>query len=534
MSLPKPKLSEFTFGYMADDLNTHLLINDEIVEIGAIQDPILICDCYGEIQSLNQAAVALFEYSREEAIGQSIDRLLENPQIVRTKDDGSRWYDRLSARDIPCQTKSGKTVVIWFSCSEIGRATDALPTILCIGRDMTERQQAELQLRQQGERERLLRRITWHVRQSLNLQEILTNTVADVREFLNCDRVSLVRLYSKKRLRISAESLATGYASPLGDRIDFESLTDILSTCCQKEKIIAMEDIPLSELSLEDLEGLSPLPVKDQLVIPISIGAPTPDRKVHPPPRLERTRVWGLLTAHHCQSPRMWQEWEIDLLEQLTVQVAIAIQQAELHEQLQAANRELKQLAISDGLMQIANRRHFNQSLQKEWKRLTRERLPLSIILCDIDYFKLYNDTYGHLAGDTCLQQVARVLRRATQRPADLAARYGGEEFVIMLPNTDLGGAIRVTESIRSQIRRLAIAHINSLVKPRVTLSFGVVSTIPHSGTSPESLIRAADLALYRAKALGRDRYCANEGTASDPGLDRCQISYYRAPISES
>lgn len=482
-----------------------------VIDIDAIKEVILVCDCHGKIELINQAAAALFEYSREELVGKSIDRLIEYRPVTCWGDCSFFLFDWLSSQDIICLTKSGKKVLISFSCSPLDREIDTLPTFICIGRDMTERQQAELQLRQQGERERLLRRITWHIRQSLSLDEILKNTVAEVREFLDCDRVFIARLNSASSMYVEVESVETGYPSILGSQIHNKNFTKNVLTRCKLGKIIAVENIATSNLSPDYLKVLSQFHVKAKLVVPILIAAPKEDENVHPPPCLGKTRLWGLLIAHHCQNTRQWQKWEIDLLEQLAVQVAIAIQQAELYEQLQTANRELKQLAISDGLTQIANRRHFNQLLQSEWKRLARERSPLSIILCDIDYFKLYNDTYGHLAGDTCLQQVARVLRHATHRPADLAARYGGEEFVIMLPNTELAGAVRVAESIRSRMHRLAIAHVNSPVKPLVTLSLGVASAIPVSHVSPESLIRTADLALYRAKTMGRDHYCAEE-----------------------
>jgi diguanylate cyclase (GGDEF)-like protein/PAS domain S-box-containing protein len=504
------------------------------ISIDAIEEVILLCDRDGRIESLNKAAADFFEYSLEELVGQSIEKLIEDIPFTHCVDFGFLLFDWLSSQDIICLTKSGKKVSVSFSCSSLDRETDTLQTFICIGRDMTERQQAELQLRQQGDRERLLRRITWHIRQSLSLDEILKKTVAEVRQFLNCDRVLITRLDSANRMHVEVESVEADYPSILGSQSYNRHFTKNVLMRCKLGKIIAIENVVTSSLLPDDFDILSQFQVKAKLVVPIMIAAPKEDDNVHPPPRLGQTRLWGLLIAHHCQNTRQWQKWEIDLLEQLAVQVAIAIQQAELYEQLQAANRELKQLAISDGLTQISNRRHFNQSLQSEWKRLARERSPLSIILCDIDYFKLYNDTYGHLAGDTCLQQVAQVLRCATHRPADLAARYGGEEFVIMLPNTDLAGAVRVAELIRSQMRRLAIAHINSPVKPRVTLSLGVASRVPSSHLSPESLIRAADLALYRAKALGRDRWCTDESQSRQVGDEQCSIHYpSRLPISE-
>lgn len=488
------------------------------IDIDAIKDVILVCDCQGKIESMNRAAVDFFEYSQNELIGKFIYQLSENLPLTLVGDCGSLLFDLLSSQDLICLTKTGKKVSISFSCSAMTSDIKTFPTFICIGRDMTERQQAELQLRQQGERERLLRRITWHIRQSLSLDEILKKTVAEVRQFLNCDRVFITGLDAEHKLHVEAESVEAGYTSIMGGKIQKRNLTNNVLTRCKHGKIIAVENIQQSNFFPHYLDILSQFNVKAKLVVPIMIAAPKEDDTSHPPPCLGQTRLWGLLIAHHCQTTRKWHKWEIDLLEQLAVQVAIAIQQAELYEQLQAANRELKQLAIFDGLTQIPNRRHFNQSLQSEWKRLAREQLPLSIILCDLDYFKLYNDTYGHLAGDTCLQQVARVLRHVTHRPADLAARYGGEEFALVLPNTDLIGAMRVAESIRSRMRRLAIPHVNSPVKPRVTVSLGVASTIPASHLSPESLIRSADLALYQAKAMGRDRCCAEESVIPSVG----------------
>ncbi|HBB36044.1 MAG TPA: diguanylate cyclase response regulator [Cyanobacteria bacterium UBA8803] len=174
--------------------------------------------------------------------------------------------------------------------------------------------------------------------------------------------------------------------------------------------------------------------------------------------------------------------------------------------QLEAANRELQRLASMDGLTQIANRRVFDECLQQEWKRLSREQAPLSLILCDIDFFKTYNDTYGHQAGDECLKQVAHIIQQTVKRPADLVARYGGEEFVVILPNTEIKGAVHIAQEIRSELRAKAIAHAGSRVSNFVTLSCGVANMIPHPGTSPHQLIAEADRALYQAKVEGRDR----------------------------
>ncbi|RCJ36134.1 hypothetical protein A6769_17660 [Nostoc punctiforme NIES-2108] len=169
-------------------------------------------------------------------------------------------------------------------------------------------------------------------------------------------------------------------------------------------------------------------------------------------------------------------------------------------------NEELQRLATLDGLTQIANRRRFDEYLESEWQRLKREQLSLSLILLDVDFFKLYNDTYGHLGGDDCLRQLASALKNIVKRPADLVARYGGEEFTIILPNTEIQGAIYVAQTIRQAVRDLAIPHAQSRVCDRVTVSLGVVSIVPNSEISPPDLINAADKALYVAKQQGRDR----------------------------
>jgi diguanylate cyclase (GGDEF)-like protein len=169
-------------------------------------------------------------------------------------------------------------------------------------------------------------------------------------------------------------------------------------------------------------------------------------------------------------------------------------------------NRELERLSSMDGLTGIANRRTFDAVLEREWKRAQRSRKPLSLIMIDIDFFKQFNDCYGHQQGDECLRQVARVLAATLRRAADLAARYGGEEFALLLPETDLEQAVWLAKECRSRIIEQQIAFKHSTISNVVTISLGVGTSVPVPGISPSALIEIADKALYRAKENGRNR----------------------------
>lgn len=187
------------------------------------------------------------------------------------------------------------------------------------------------------------------------------------------------------------------------------------------------------------------------------------------------------------------------------------IQQRERVEvQFQEANLELRRLANTDSLTQIANRRCFDETLEQEWQRLKRKQQPLSLIFCDIDYFKQYNDRYGHPAGDVCLQRVAQAIVECVNCPADGVARYGGEEFAIILPNTDQDGAIAIVETIQAALQRLRIPHTDSASAQYVTLSMGIACLIPGLNLAPQNLITEADAALYQAKQQGRNTWMAS------------------------
>lgn len=168
---------------------------------------------------------------------------------------------------------------------------------------------------------------------------------------------------------------------------------------------------------------------------------------------------------------------------------------------------KLNYIATRDGLTGIYNRRTFDHKVGQEWKRCQREKQPLSLILCDIDYFKLYNDFYGHQKGDDCLKTVAKTINNVVKRASDLVARYGGEEFVIILPNTYKEGAIALAEKIQKAIRLKAITHEKSKVSDTVSLSLGIATMIPTLESRENNLIEMADKALYKAKEEGRDRY---------------------------
>ena len=335
-----------------------------------------------------------------------------------------------------------------------------------------ERHSIETQLRQQAKRERLMARIVERIRNSLELSVILENTVEEVRQFLQTDRVCIYQFQSQRFDSIAAES-------KLNDNNTSQQLVN------------------LSPFEAENPDGIPDCLVKTVLIVPIW----KTETKQKNPYSLSKNqnKLWGQLVVHNYHRSRQWEDWEIDFLKQLASQLAIAIQQSELYLRLQ-------ELATLDGLTQIANRRHFNDTLNFEWNRLAREKKPLSLILCDVDHFKLYNDTNGHPNGDLCLQLVAKEIERSVNRSVDLVARYGGEEFAVILPDTNISGAIHLAEKIRKQVENLQIPHHNSPTMPYVTVSLGVSTSIPNLNLPPTHLIEAADRALFQAKGQGRNQ----------------------------
>ncbi|MBD2106887.1 PAS domain S-box protein [Nodosilinea sp. FACHB-13] len=206
----------------------------------------------------------------------------------------------------------------------------------------------------------------------------------------------------------------------------------------------------------------------------------------------------------------------------IDAQMRAEMQLQELTQQLQQANGELSRVATTDALTQVANRRYFDQVFMQEWAQAQRATTSLALIMCDVDYFKPYNDHYGHPAGDRCLQQVAQLLKDHIQRPGDVLARYGGEEFVVLLPKTTLVGAMAVATRIQQQFAQARLPHGFSSVADHITLSFGIACCVPLQEKLPSELLAAADTALYQAKLAGRNRYCISINDRPDaPSLPR-------------
>ncbi len=493
--------------------------------LNSTTDGIVAVSTTGEIVSFNQKFVEMWGISEEILMSPNPqERLrfflaqLKEPEAFLSKvsqlhaQPTAEGYDLLELHD-------GR---IFERSTQPQRSGEQIIGRVWSFRDVTERARTEVALRQHLQQEQLIAVMCDRIRQSLNLGEILNTTAEEVRQFLQTDRVLIYRFEPNWSGTVVVESVACEYMATLGMMIHDPCFRESLIQPYLQGHIHAVSDIYTGGLTPCYAKFLAQLHVRANLVVPILQGV-TPHRGVgeranqgegesgrnvaSPSHSLTHSPdLWGLLIAHHCSEPRQWQQLEIDLLKSLATQVAIAIQQSSLFEQLEAANQELQRLASIDGLTQVANRRRFDEYLDAEWRRLGREQKPLSLILCDLDYFKVYNDTYGHLAGDSCLQQVAAVLRQSLKRPADLVARYGGEEFALILPNTDARGAVLVAETIRQGVRGLEIPHAKSPVSHYVTLSLGVATSVPTPEAIPDQLIITADEALYQAKAEGRDR----------------------------
>jgi diguanylate cyclase (GGDEF)-like protein/PAS domain S-box-containing protein len=459
-----------------EDLVQHLIALIETVNEG-----ITVSDYDGNFAIYNQKMAQITGYTGEEANNaENFLALLypdaEDRQRAVEGIEASYQQGRCQDLETTIRAKDGTDKTLLVSTSSIDYQGKAW--FLSAYRDISDRKRAEQALKLLAEREGALRTIAYNLQETLRLPDILKIVAEAMRNFLQVDRAIVYRFQADGDGEVVVESLTPDWPSARGWRWNALSSDEV--------QVVADLDDPSLEPELRD--RLKPFQIRSQLLVPIPLNASEGDRC-----------LWGLLCVHQCSQPRQWQPLEISLLSQLATQLGVAIEQAERYQVLESQ-------ATIDGLTQIANRRKFDEYIQQEWMRLARERQPLSLILCDVDFFKAYNDCYGHQFGDRCLQQVARCLQGTAKRAADLVARYGGEEFAIVLPNTPLSGAICIAQAIGEQIRLFNIPHAHSPVSDRVTLSLGVATAIPDPAQSSDCAIAAADLALYRAKAEGRDR----------------------------
>ena len=378
-----------------------------------------------------------------------------------------------------------------------------------------ERQRIEFDERQQA----LMKMMVDKIRNSIDLETVLKTTVQEIQQFLDTEQVLIYRCESDRLEDISVVSSSLDKKSAQYTVAQFISVVDLHSLKSLKSQSIRVKAVADTRtIALQKYSAASQKLARSYLSLPIYVGEPkeyTHHNLTHPIIQQDDIQkpseeIWGMLIAYNTSTPRKWQDWEIGFLQKLTTQVTIAIQQSQLWCRLQTANEKLQQLAILDGLSGISNRRYFDLVLSNEWKRLMREQQPLSLIFCDVDYFKAYNDSYGHQQGDLCLQQIATILQKHSRRSTDFVARYGGEEFAIILPNTDAEGALFIANNIQQKLAQRKLPHRQSMVSKYVTCSMGISTIVPNPQQSTVNLIESADKLLYQAKKLGRNQIAFN------------------------
>ena len=469
------------------------------VIVGHIPIMLIFFDHHGTIQFINQTL--------EDTLGWSLQEWQEQDRVVECYPDPNILKQVLAQRrvangqwcDYKTRTAAGQVI-------DIAWANICLSDGCCIGigQEITHRKHIEETQRQQALRDRIMMGLSQRISQSLNLINVLETAVTETRQILNAHRVLVCKIGYKERR-------GTTMAAALNTELQFLNNAEVCEHCSVNQgttSCVLLSGIALEQPSIHQIRNVPDIYAAELADFEISALEKFQVRAFLAIPILQNEQLWGVLIAQNCTVPREWQSWEVHMLRQLADQLSIAVQQAELYQQLQQANEELHYLATHDKLTGIANRRHFDTYLEQEWRRHIRDRASLSIILCDIDHFKLYNDTFGHVAGDECLLKVAQAIKRSVKRPADLAARYGGEEFAIILPNTNLAGACQTAERIRMAINDEHINHSSSPVRPQVTLSAGIACVEPSLELSIEDVVSMADEALYKAKNGGRDRFC--------------------------
>jgi diguanylate cyclase (GGDEF)-like protein/PAS domain S-box-containing protein len=471
---------------------------------------IAMLDQSGRFLQVNDAYAKITGYSPEELLSMTCcdvthpDDRADSTTSIDALLTGEQTFLSVEKR-YACKDGQSKWVHLNLS-SVMVRSGGLLNFFTAIVVDITVRKQTEAALMRQTAQEKMLSRVVKTIRSSLDLETVFATAVQEAHSLLDIGGIVIVQYLPEE----GCWRHVMEYCH-LDDASDTTGLT------------IADADNPFAE-QLKRFEAVLVESTEHaQNAVYRSITEKFPGSWLLVP-LIVNEELWGSFSLLKASSQHSFSEHQVELVQRLADQLAIAIQQSTLYHQLQTANEQLQYLATHDELTQLANRRYFDARLTREWSRLTRgtDDTWMALVLCDIDYFKQYNDCYGHMQGDDCLIQVAQALQQSSQRPTDLIARYGGEEFAVILPDTDEAGAVHVVRQMQAAIAALHLPHATSEVAAQVTLSFGIAClhktnltvAAPDLAPPQTSLINQADQALYQAKSQGRDRYAIRLMTA--------------------
>ncbi len=432
------------------------------------------------------------ENATQESLEALIEESREKAVCPRLDSHGDTWYEANSGIWRTLVRTGDRLVGLLSLCyrtppeqtADDGRLLGIIATAIAIEEEQHRVGEA---LRRQMERERALSNLAHHIHRSLELSDILPATAKAVREFLTSDSV-LIYALNETRTQAQMVAEATILETDHPNQMLFKGFS-FKTNCLNDYQDVQNKDklqVRICEQSCQ-IKGFETS--KTHMIAPI----------------LQGSHLWGVIIAQNSQTYRRWTESEQEFLRQVATQLGIATQQSKLYEELKIANSSLQNLATIDGLTQVANRRQFDTFLAQSWQRSLEQQQPLGIILCDIDFFKPYNDTYGHQAGDDCLKQVAAVISKTVTDEDSLVARYGGEEFVVVINGAKRQKLVTLVQAIRGAVEGLQVPHRSSNAHPWVTLSVGAASLIPRREWTSDDLLRQADQALYQAKADGRN-----------------------------
>ena len=417
--------------------NSEKLRQSEARYRGIVEDQTeLICRFLpdGTLTFVNQAYCRYFNQTSEHFLGQSFKISVPDDSFAPLQEHLTRLSPQNPTRAIEYEVKLPNNKICWQQW--IYRAffeNGELVEYQGVGRDITQRKIAENLLAQEATVNFILAETTRHIHESLDLNTILKTVAEKINQFLGSERIAIAKIKNFQVSDILLESVTT--QAPI-----HSDSKKYLSQLLKDRNIFPNNNWNNSNQ-----------------ILPIISQKNTKYGSVCLIPIVVEKKLWGLIYIEQYSLGQTWQQQEQALLRQISFQLAIAIKQAELYKKLEIANKKLEKLAVIDGLTRIANRRKFDDYIASEWLRSVREQAPLSLILCDIDHFKLYNDTYGHQRGDACLKQVSQAISKVVKRPADLVARYGGEELAVILPNTTAEGARQLAYKICLQIQSLHI-----------------------------------------------------------------------------